>query len=65
MINSFKTFYHVWMTFRLGIFNFTSIKNVLSENLDKLPFCVYFTVKNTCLNNIVFNYLDQYEANRT
>lgn len=38
MINSFRTFYHVWMTYRLGIFNFTSIRNVLSENLDKLPF---------------------------
>lgn len=62
MVYSFRTFYHVGTIHRHNIFDFTNDKNVLIENLDKLP----LTVKNICLNNNnndnVFNYKNRYDS---
>lgn len=38
MVYSFRTFNHVGTKHRHDIFDFTNVKNVLTENLDKLPF---------------------------
>lgn len=38
MVYSFRTFNHVGTIHRHDIFDFTNVKNVLTENLDKLPF---------------------------
>lgn len=58
MVYSFRTFYHVGTIHR----HFTNDKNVLTENLDKLP----LTVKKICLNNNnnnnVFNYKNRYDS---
>lgn len=38
MVYSFRTFYHVETIHRHDIYDFTNVKNVLTEDLDKLPF---------------------------
>lgn len=40
MVYSFRAFYHVETIHRHVIFDFTNVKNVPSENHDKLPFVI-------------------------
>lgn len=40
MVYSFRTVFHVETIHRHVIFDFTNVKNVLSENFDELPFVI-------------------------